>query len=145
MINKDIKYIPGVLSYDFGKNEMAKRCRVTNMGDYIQSLAALNIVGEDWRNLKFVERENLKANFEELDDNNRVKFIANAWYMHDPKSFPLNDKLMPLFTSVHINDSYDMDENAILSFKKFQPIGCRDISHRLCTVPPSYARILHNT
>lgn len=94
-----------------------------NIGDYIQSLAALEIVGEDWRNLSYVNREEL---YKKINEENNVKLIANGWYTHNQNSFPINDNINPLFISVHIDKKLQLTDEVIESFKKFQPIGCRD-------------------
>ena len=51
----------------------------------------------------------------------------NGWYMHDIYKFPPSDKITPIFISVHINNEY-LIKNNIDYFKKYEPIGCRDIN-----------------
>lgn len=56
--------------------------KTVNIGDYIQSIAALKIIDEDWRDLNYINREELYINQEE-----NTKLIANGWYAHNPGFF----------------------------------------------------------
>lgn len=128
MENKDFNYKQNAtLIYDFVKTNTPQK--IVNLGDYIQSIAAMNIVGinENDDGLAFVDREDLKTTPIGHEKGKKVKVIANGWYTHNQKSFPANENLQPLFTSVHINDSLIFSKEVIKTFKKFEPIGCRDI------------------
>lgn len=114
----------GVLVYDFNNVWYLKD---NNIGDYVQSLAALEIVGEDWRDKIYIEREDLKALPTGLKENEKVASIMNGWYLHRGRSLPLNDAIIPFFTSVHLTKSFKLTSKVVEVFKKFEPIGCRDM------------------
>ncbi len=93
----------------------------TNIGDYIQSLAARQFL--DKENIAYIHRDKLN------DVNYESKVIMNGWFSHYPENWPPSDKIYPLFVSFHINSAvYDtlLSDKSIEYFKKFEPIGCRD-------------------
>ena len=98
-----------------------EKCRKCNIGDYIQSIAARQFIGDKY---EFIDRESM--NKERTDD---VALIANGWYMHHPENWPPDPKIHPLFVALHINK---LVEDTLLSppnipyFKAHEPIGCRD-------------------
>lgn len=124
-MKKSIQY--GTMVYDFLKTKTAQD--TINLGDYVQSIAAMNLLGinEDQQEVAFVDREDLKALPINYKEGHKVKFIANGWYTHNQSSFPLNSNIEPLFTSVHIDDRFILTDEVIKSFKRFEPIGCRDL------------------
>lgn len=95
----------------------------TNIGDYIQSLAAKQFVDND-DDIIYYHRDKLSEYDEET-----VKAIMNGWFSHMPENWPPSSKIIPLFVAFHINSS---SYNALLGnisieyLKKFEPIGCRD-------------------
>lgn len=112
-IGEDMKN--GLLRYD-AKDGVNK-----NIGDYIQSVAAMQFVGSD---SVLIEREQLHKY-----DGEAVKLIMNAWWMHYPENFPPTDKIDPLFISFHINPGKAkkfLKEETISYLRKYEPIGCRD-------------------
>ncbi len=113
----------GILIYDFNKIDEL----TINIGDYIQSLAALNQLELDYKDLIKINREEMEIDYSSKPDE-KIKFIANGWFTHRQETFPINDSLVPLFISVHINDKLKLTEEVIKSFKKYEPIGCRDIN-----------------
>lgn len=94
-----------------------------NIGDYMQSLAAMQFLPSIDA---FVEKENICA----FRTNDTTKIIMNAWYIWHPENWPPKEnKLVPLLTSVHIMPSmlYKMLENGGKEyFIKYGPVGCRD-------------------
>lgn len=95
---------------------------IFNIGDYIQSLAALQFFNNkvDY----YINRENLNT-----FDGDDVKLIMNGWFMHEPQNWPPIDRIKPLFVSFHLNSSaYTIldNDNSIQYFKEHEPIGCRD-------------------
>ncbi len=116
----------GLLIYNFDDIEISH----INIGDYIQTLAALQIVNEDWRNtnLKWINREKLYNGSIDNKNDEQIKFIANGWYTHNQSTFPIEKNLLPLFTSIHINYRLKLTNEVIETFKKFEPIGCRDLN-----------------
>lgn len=95
----------------------------TNIGDYIQSLAAKQFFPED-SDVVFHHRDELSSY-----KGNEVKTIMNGWFTHKPENWPPSDKINPLFVAFHINSSaYQqlLSEESITYLKKIAPIGCRD-------------------
>lgn len=94
-----------------------------NIGDYIQALASSQFL--DNIDL-FIEREKLRDyNGEE------VAMIMNGWYMHHPEQWPPSSRIHPLFVAFHLNNLVDnelLGERSVEYLKKYEPIGCRDIS-----------------
>ena len=93
-----------------------------NIGDYIQTKAAIDIVGS--KNIKILDRENLDKYNKE-----NIKTIINGWFMENPKNWPPSKKITPLFISFHLNPSTKgelLKKESLEYFKKHEPIGCRD-------------------
>lgn len=105
----------GLLIYSPNKDS------VFNIGDYIQSIAARQFMG----NIdEYIDRESLN---EKRDRD--IALIANGWYMHHPENWPPNSKIKPLFIALHINKLAEKDllsAKSIHYFKLHEPIGCRD-------------------
>lgn len=92
-----------------------------NMGDYVQSIAARQFVGDK---AVLLERDHLHEY-----EGEPVKLIMAAWWMHYPENWPPSKNIVPLFTSFHITpDKADkmLSEEGVAYFKKHEPIGCRD-------------------
>ncbi len=92
-----------------------------NIGDYVQSLAAKQYLP---RVDKMINREKLSHY-----DGSEVKVILNGWFMHSPENWPPSEKILPLFTSFHINRPFIsrmLTPNAISYMKNVGSIGCRD-------------------
>lgn len=93
-----------------------------NIGDYIQALASSQFL--DKIDL-FIEREKLKDY-----DGEEVAMIMNGWYMFHTEQWPPSSNIHPLFVAFHLNNLVDkelLNDESISYFKKFEPIGCRDI------------------
>ena len=92
-----------------------------NIGDYIQTLSVIKLIGRDY---KILDRESLNK----YNDKPR-KIIINGWFMENPLNFPPSSNLKPLFVSFHISPSVSKDflNNKTVNYlKQHQPIGCRD-------------------
>lgn len=94
----------------------------TNIGDYIQSLAAAQFLPTiDY----FVNREQLDL-FQKED----IRLIMNGWFTHHPEHWIPSKYIHPLFVAFHINASHKdkiLSPEGIEYLKQNQPIGCRDI------------------
>lgn len=105
----------GLLVYSAPKGQL-------NIGDYIQSLAAKQFLGDNVDYL--INRERLDE-FHESD----VKLILNGWFTHESNHWPPSANIKPLFVAFHISS---LVKNQILSskgiqyLKQHEPIGCRD-------------------
>ena len=92
-----------------------------NIGDYIQTLAVIKLIGKEY---KILDRESLNS----YNDEPR-KVIINGWFMENPLNFPPSNNIKPLFISFHINPQIASDflnNNTVSYLKEHQPIGCRD-------------------
>lgn len=96
--------------------------KTKNIGDYIQSLAALQFIGKDYT---IIEKEQISKFYSK----DKVKVIMNAWYMWHPEYWPPQECIEPLLTSIHITP---ITADRMLNiqgkeyFLKHAPIGCRD-------------------
>jgi hypothetical protein len=93
-----------------------------NLGDYIQSIATKEIIGEDSIGL---DRENLH-----IYNGSNVYLIMNGWFMQNSENWPPSDKITPFFISFHINPIAKdnlLSKKGLEYFQKHEPIGCRDM------------------
>ena len=95
--------------------------KVRNIGEYIQSLAALPFLPQlD----QFLNKETLSTFSGE-----EHKLILNGWFMHYPQNWPPSSHINPLFISFHISPKTKallLSNKAIEYYKLHEPIGCRD-------------------
>lgn len=101
----------------------------TNIGDYIQSLAAMQF----YDTCDFFHRDNLGKY-----TGRPKKAILNGWYTHRPENWPPSPLISPLFVAFHINSSSDetiLSDESIKYLKEHEPIGCRDekTASKLCS------------
>jgi len=94
-----------------------------NLGDYIQSIAAKQLIKEE---------EIIELDRDCLDDYTEqpVKLIMNGWFMEAPSHWPPSAQINPLFISFHLNPTAEkgmLNEKGIAYLKAHQPIGCRDL------------------
>ena len=95
----------------------------TNLGDDIQTLAAINLLkkhGID--DFEFVNRERLA-----IYSGPPVRLIMNGWFTHRMDFFPPSPMIRPLFISFHWSRSKEDLTKHKRYFKKYEPIGCRDL------------------
>ncbi|ARR49849.1 polysaccharide pyruvyl transferase family protein [Photobacterium damselae subsp. damselae] len=96
-----------------------------NIGDYIQSLAAKQYF--DNNKVVYCERDELNNYTGEP-----AKVIYNCWFTAKPDNFPPSNDVYPLFRSFHLNsgiaDKVLSKQKNVEYFKKYEPIGCRDIN-----------------
>ena len=108
--------IKGVLIYESG-------FRKDNVGDYVQSLAALQFLGG---------KADLYLNRELLNEytGGPVALIMNGWFTHHPKNWPPSKDIIPYFISFHLNvlaqDHFLNTPQIVDYLKQYAPIGCRD-------------------
>lgn len=95
----------------------------TNIGDYIQSIAAMQFV-ENPDNIIYWHRDDLNSYIGEP-----AKAVMNGWFTHKKENWPPSKHIEPLFLSFHINSSvYDklLSRESLDYLKRHEPIGCRD-------------------
>ena len=93
----------------------------TNIGDYIQSLAAR----------QYFPEVNVYVNREKLDEyrNAPTLLIMNGWFTHHPEHWIPSEDIVPKFVAFHINESRQREiltPEGIAYLKRYEPIGCRD-------------------
>ena len=93
-----------------------------NIGDYIQTKAVIDMIHPI--NHKILDREGLHK-----FKGSKIKTIMTGWFMENPKNWPPNNNISPLFISFHINPSAERDllkPESLNYLKQYEPIGCRD-------------------
>lgn len=112
-----------------------------NIGDNIQTISYLRILGLNWKDLVWIDREDFKTppirQKEKnpnvfIDKKSKYKIIWNGW--HGPcgekkkvKYKKMSEKLIPFFTSFHLQKSTPITGGFKKILKRYEPIGCRDI------------------
>ena len=94
-----------------------------NIGDYVQSIAAKQFIGDDYC---YVDKETISK----FESEEPVKVIMNAWYMWHPENWPPKPCIKPLLTSIHISSltAKEMLDNGGKEYLiNNGPIGCRDL------------------
>lgn len=97
-----------------------------NIGDEVQAIAARRFLPkiDD-----YVDRDR----FSEYNPAQKTKLIANAWYIRNPKAWPIkSENVNPLLVAMHISTKDKDVVNAFLTqeskdfLNKFGPVGARD-------------------
>ena len=122
----ELKYCDnyGVFVYDFYYYLGGKiREYPSNLGDYIQSLAAIQYLPKNCKPY-LVDRDMLR-----FYHGPKIKLIMNGWHLiHDGNNY-ISSQIKPIFLSFHLN-RFDTSTDYIKKLKLFSPIGCRDNSTR---------------
>lgn len=105
---------------------------INNIGDEIQSLAALRFSGPV---RAFLNRDELAS------ADSPTKIILNGWFAHpvdapayskqQKYSWPPHPTLQPLFVSFHLSERaapFFLDKRGVRYLRQHGPIGCRDLS-----------------
>jgi hypothetical protein len=106
-----------------------------NLGDHIQIIASNRLLELNGLVTEiFIDRDNglchdLLKNFDK-----KILLVLNGWYKNKSNGlvehWPPNKFIEPIFTGFHINDKHCLKLLSIESinyYKRFEPIGCRDI------------------
>ena len=113
--NPSVKY--GLLQYSYIERE-GYWCDETNIGDYIQSLAARQFLPQVDA---FIERD-ATAGYQ----GDRLRVIMNGWWhIYKGNAVP-SERIDPLYVSIHINNPQEVPPETIAHYKRHEPIGCRD-------------------
>lgn len=97
-----------------------------NIGDYVQSLAALQFVPINETPI-LLDRE--KLNTVKRNGVSEIKTIMNGWWMGNPNNFPPSNVIKPLYVSFHLRPRIEQaffTPEVIEHLKANSPIGCRD-------------------
>ena len=95
-----------------------------NIGDYIQSLAALQYLPKNCKPY-LINRDEVGYYHGE-----KVKLIFNSWNNFYRGNKNISDKINPIYISYHIRKNYALPSVYINNLKKYAPIGCRDKATR---------------
>ena len=109
----------GILIYNY--SYYSPNAREINIGDYIQSLAALQFLPKNCIP-KLIDRDSFQ-----LYQGENTTLIMNGWYNLIYKNKKVPDNISPIYLSVHILNVNRLDSITINNLKKYQPIGCRDL------------------
>ena len=98
-----------------------------NLGDEIQTIAAERCLEKLGYGIgEHIPREELS----QFSSDDPKVVLLNGWFTHNPSQvFPVSENLIPLYYSFHLcaeNADIILSEKNLESFKKYQPIGCRD-------------------
>ena len=91
----------------------------SNLGDDVQTIAQMQYIPKNAQSI-IVNRENLHK------ETRKSIVIMNGWFMHNPKNWPPNPSIHPIFISFHIEKKELINKQTIPYYKKYEPIGCRD-------------------
>lgn len=113
----------GLLVYDYF-GDVSKFPKITkgNIGDYIQSLAALQFLPKNCIPI-LVDRDTIN-----LYHGPKIKVIMNGFYYLNYGNKLDSDYIYPIYESIHIYNHWNIDLNSIQNLIKYEPIGCRDYS-----------------
>ncbi len=95
-----------------------------NIGDYIQSVASSQYVGDGF---EYIEQE--EADTYHSKDGQRTRLIMNGWFQWRAENWPPSNDILPLLVSMHISPLRKdqlLNEKGIEFLKKNGPVGCRD-------------------
>ena len=125
---KDVLF--GVMKYDYNNiSVFSQRLKKlvpaytpwdVNIGDYIQSLAAMQYLPKG-SNPVMVGRDTLG-----LYNGKPINLIANGWFILNKDNEVFSKNINPIFVAFHISNPDYLNIKTINYLKKYQPIGCRD-------------------
>lgn len=95
-----------------------------NIGDYVQSVASSQFVGDDF---EYIEQE--EADTYRSKNGRKTRLIMNGWFQWRAENWPPSEDILPLLVSMHISPLRKdqlLTEKGINFLKKNGPVGCRD-------------------
>lgn len=108
----------GLLVYDY-LHSFKYPFNEVNIGDYIQSLAALQYLPKKCIPI-LVDRDTIQ-----YYHGPKIKLLMNGWFFIKEGNKFTSEQIEPLYISFHIQNNIK-DIRMIEHLKKFEPIGCRD-------------------
>ena len=108
----------GLFIYDYydGKREYPE----ANIGDYIQSLAALQYLPKNCKPY-FVDRDLVRYYY-----GPKIKLIMNGWNLLLQGNKCISKQITPIIISYHLSNDEKLPNTYIENLKQYSPIGCRD-------------------
>ena len=104
--------------------EYHNRKNIGNIGDYIQSLAALQYLPKNCKPY-FVDRDTIQ-----FYNGSKVKLIMNSWNEIAKGNKHISNQIIPIFISYHISNPKGLSSIYLKNLGNFSPIGCRDTNTR---------------
>ena len=101
-----------------------KNGQISNIGDYIQSLAALQYLPKNCKPY-FLYRDKVQ-----FYNGTKVKLIMNGWHSISYGNTYITNQIIPIFVSYHISNPKKLPEIYIKNLLNFSEIGCRDTNTR---------------
>ena len=101
-----------------------KNGQISNIGDYIQSLAALQYLPKNCKPY-LVYRDKVQ-----FYNGTKVKLIMNGWHSISYGNTYITNRIIPIFVSYHISNPKKLPEIYIKNLLNFSEIGCRDTNTR---------------
>lgn len=90
-----------------------------NIGDDIQSIAQQRFLSPPY---DVINREHMHT------FSKKVRVIMSAWFLGLHRNWPPNKEITPIFISFHIANEYLASKKFADYYKKYEPIGCRDLN-----------------
>jgi len=103
-----------------------------NLGDHIQIQAANVLLSRLWGSPSVrIDRDNQIASLGSVDRlAGRLPIVMNGWFKTNPDEWPPHPDLNPAYVGFHLRPFQCptlLSEAAIEHYRKYAPIGCRDI------------------
>ena len=111
----------GLFVYDY---YYENKIKFANIGDYIQSLAALQYLPKNCKPY-LIDRDHIQ-----FYHGPKVKLIMNGWFILHKGNIEISEQIDPIFVSYHLFNDKQLPSDYLKSIKKFTPIGCRDKNTR---------------
>ena len=105
--------------YNYQKNNING-----NIGDYIQSLAALQYLPKECKPY-LIDRDKIQ-----FYNGPKVKLIMNGWHLIQEGNKFIPNQINPILLSYHISNPLNLPSIYIENLGKFSQIGCRDTNTR---------------
>ena len=102
-----------------------------NLGDHMQIIANLNLLNR--YNIKpeiFIDRDNEIKSIPTYKKDKQILLVMNGWHKTNCIEWIPNRQIIPVFISFHIRLHQCpllIDDCSIDYYKKYEPIGCRDM------------------
>ena len=118
---EELKYCTnyGLMIYEYNN-----KINIVNIGDYIQSLAALQYLPKNCKPY-FVDRDTIQ-----FYNGSKVKLIMNSWNEISKGNKYISNQIIPIFISYHISNKKGLPSIYLKNLGNFSPIGCRDTNTR---------------
>ena len=111
----------GLYVYDY---RYEGKISLFNIGDYIQSLAALQYLPKNCKPY-LVDRDSIQ-----FYNGTKIKLIMNGWHNLNGGNKYVSNQIKPFYISYHLSKCKEIPVEFIKNMINFSQIGCRDIQTR---------------